>query len=262
MSGIMMAVGSVSGIGLVAAVILVIASKVMEVPVDERIETVREELPSANCGACGYAGCDDYAKAVVEEGAALNLCTPGGPDTAAKIADIMGGEAGEMEKTIAMLRCQGTVHHTTKKYDYAGVSTCRAAAQMYGGNSSCSYSCLGFGDCVSVCEFDAMEIVDGIVKIDADKCTACGACVEECPKMVLELRKVGKTAFVQCSNEQKGAQSRKVCSISCIACTKCVKVCPVDAIMMKNNRAVIDPDKCINCGDCVEVCPTNAINLV
>lgn len=262
MSGIIVAVATVSGVGLVAAIILVIASKVMEVKVDERIEEVREELPGANCGACGFAGCDDFAKAVVEQGADPSLCIPGGATTAAKVAEIMGTSAGDVQKKVAVLKCQGSTKCTTKKYEYAGVNSCKAVNQMFGGDGSCAYGCLGYGDCVLVCKFGAMEVVDGIVRIDEDKCTSCGACVKECPKGLLQIVPSKTTAFVQCNNEQKGAQTRKVCTVGCIACTKCVRSCPSEAIHMENNRAIIDPEKCTYCGICVKECPTHAINMM
>ncbi|MGL5973176.1 MAG: RnfABCDGE type electron transport complex subunit B [Oscillospiraceae bacterium] len=261
MNEITSAMVTVGGLGLICSIVLVLASKVMEVKVDPRIEEVREALPGVNCGACQCAGCDDFAKAIVLDGAEPSRCVPGGKTVADNVSKIMGMAAGEVKNKIAVLKCQGTTSCTSKKFDYDGVSTCQGISMLHGGSGECSYGCLGLGDCIKVCEFDAMVIENGIVKILEDKCTGCNACTKVCPKNLLSVIEQKSSAVVQCHNKEKGGITKKACTIGCIGCTKCVKVCPVDAITITNNLAYIDPDKCTRCGDCVPICPTNAINL-
>ena len=173
-------------VGAVGAIILVAAAKFMAVEEDPRIEEVAGCLAGANCGGCGYAGCADYAKAVVMDGVPCDKCAPGGPKAAAAIAKIMGGTASVVEKK-AVVQCQGNSEHCKPAYDYKGIQTCAAAAALYGGPKTCSFACVGLGDCTKVCKFDAIHIVDGVAKVDKDKCTGCGACANICPKQVLSL---------------------------------------------------------------------------
>ena len=171
-------------VGAVGAIILVAAAKFMAVEEDPRIEEVASCLAGANCGGCGYAGCADYAKAVVMDGVPCDKCAPGGPKAAAAIAKIMGGEASAVEKK-AVVQCQGSSEHCKPAYDYKGIQTCAAAATLYGGPKTCSFACIGLGDCTKVCKFDAIHIVDGVAKVDKDKCTGCGACAKKCPKKII-----------------------------------------------------------------------------
>ena len=171
-------------VGAVGAIILVAAAKFMAVEEDPRIEEVASCLAGANCGGCGYAGCADYAKAVVMDGVPCDKCAPGGPKAAAAIAKIMGGEASAVEKK-AVVQCQGSSEHCKPAYDYKGIQTCAAAATLYGGPKTCSFACIGLGDCTKVCKFDAIHIVDGVAKVDKDKCTGCGACANICPKKAI-----------------------------------------------------------------------------
>ena len=181
MNGILIASLTVAVIGLLGAVLLVVASKVFAVTEDERAKEVELALPGANCGACGYAGCSAYAKAVVE-GAPVNQCVPGGAVAAEKISAIMGVEAGDATEYKAMVACQGDLDHTKKRYEYHGIPSCAACNVLYNGDSSCPFGCLGFGDCARACKFGAIQIVNGIARVDREKCTGCGVCVEKCPK--------------------------------------------------------------------------------
>lgn len=261
MNNILVAAVSVSGLGFLCAVVLVIFSKIMEVKVDPKIEEVREALPGANCGACGCAGCDDFSKAVVLDGAEPSRCTVGGEEVAKQVSKIMGIEATLAVKKIASLMCQGNNDVTGKKLDYDGVETCKGVSMLYGGNGDCAYGCIGLGDCVKVCDFNAMYLENGIVRINEENCTACGACVKVCPKSILTIIEKDKAAMVQCNNKDKGAIAKKQCQVACITCSKCVKVCPQECIEIVNNVAVIDRSKCTMCGDCVVACPSNCINL-
>ena len=262
MNPIVFAIVVVVVLGLAGGVILVLASKFMAVYEDPRIAQVTECLAGANCGGCGYAGCADYAKAVVLDGVPCDKCAPGGPKAAAAIAKIMGGEASAVEKK-AVVQCQGSSEHCKPAYDYKGIQTCAAAAALYGGPKTCSFACIGLGDCTKVCKFDAIHIVDGVAKVDKDKCTGCGACANTCPKKVIMIDAAGpRKPVVMCSNKDKGAVANKVCTTSCIACGMCVRNCPQQAVTLVNNVAVIDYAKCSSCGTCVTKCPKKVIHWV
>ena len=226
---------------------------------DPRIEEVASCLAGANCGGCGYASCADYAKAVVMDGVPCDKCAPGGPKAAAAIAKIMGGEASAVEKK-AVVQCQGNTEHCKPSYDYKGIQTCAAAAALYGGPKTWSFACIGLGDCTKVCKFDAIHIVDGVAKVDKDKCTGCGACVNTCPKKVIMIDAAGpRKPVVMCSNQDKGAVANKVCTTSCIACGMCERTCKFDAIHVVDGVARIDYDKCKGCGMCAQKCPKKII---
>ena len=246
-------------IGLVAGIILTLAAHFLAVPVDERVAQVREALPGANCGACGFAGCDEYAQKLVEEGAATNLCPPGGADTAAKIAALLGVSAEDVVPTMAVVHCNGTCENTTYSVDYQGPKSCKACNALFQGRGNCSYSCLGYGDCVQVCQYGAIYIQDGVAVVDPDLCVGCNMCVTECPKAIISIVPKSSQVFVRCSSQDKGAVARKLCATACIACKLCVRKCDTGAITVENNLARIDPEKCTNCGACVEVCTTNSI---
>ena len=218
--------------GAVFGALLAFAAKIFHVEVDPKQEAVRECLAGANCGGCGYAGCADYAKAVVLDGVPCDKCAPGGPKAAAAIAKIMGGEASAVEKK-AVVQCQGSSEHCKPAYDYKGIQTCAAAAALYGGPKTCTFACIGLGDCTKVCKFDAIHIVDGVAKVDKDKCTGCGACANICPKQVIMIDAAGpRKPVVMCSNKDKGALVNKTCKVGCIACDKtygAVEVCCIFA---------------------------------
>lgn len=251
----------VVAIGLVCAVILTIASKVFFVPVDETFALLREELPGANCGACGYAGCDDYANALTEDHSlSCSKCPVGGPDVAAKLAAVLGVEAGAAEKEVAVVRCNGTNEAAQKLMDYKGVQTCEAAKQFYGGVMACPYGCMGLGDCTRVCDYDAIQICDGVAVVNRDNCVGCGLCEKACPNSVIKVQPAKNLVVVQCKSEAKGAAVMKACKNGCIGCGKCAKACKFEAITVENNLASIDPEKCKNCGLCAKECPTGAIN--
>ena len=243
----------VVAMGLVFAVILTIAAKVFFVPVDETVIKLREQLPGANCGGCGFAGCDDYASALAAdpEGVGPNKCPVGGADCAAALAAILGIEAGSAGPQVATVMCNGNSQAAKSLLEYQGLTTCSAASTLYGGMNQCKYGCLGLGDCTRACNFDAIKICDGVAVVARELCSGCGACASACPK---------NKVVVQCHSEDKGAATRKACSNGCIACGKCTKVCKFEAITVENNHAYIDPEKCKNCGLCAKECPTGAIN--
>ena len=247
-------------IGLVAGVILTVAAKVMFVPVDERVSAIREVLPGANCGACGFAGCDDYANALVgEPNLSPNLCPVGGSQVGLQIAGIVGSEAEATEPLTAIVKCNGTYNNTTDIMKLDGMKTCRGVDTFYGGHRACSYGCLGMGDCVRVCEFDAIKVINGVAVVDRNQCVGCGVCVRECPNHVIVMERKKDDIFILCKNKDRGAVTMKKCSVGCIGCGKCKKVCKFDAIFIEDNLAEMNGDKCINCGACVKECPTGAI---
>ena len=256
---IVFAVVLVTLVGALGAVILVVAAKFMAVEEDPRIGQVTECLAGANCGGCGYAGCADYAKAVVLNGVPCDKCAPGGPAATAAIAKIMGLDAGSALPKKAYVGCQGTAEHCKPKYDYAGISTCAAASKLYGGPKACQYACLGLGDCTRACKFGAISVKDGVAHVDMEKCTGCGACKAACPKNVIFISDMANKPIVMCSNHEKGPVAMKECSTACIACGLCQRNCPEDAIHVTNMLARIDYAKCTGCGTCVSKCPKKII---
>ncbi len=259
---------SLSAIGIVAAVILYFVAQKFKVYEDPRIDEVEAELPAANCGGCGFAGCRAFAEALVKvENMSDLYCPVGGNETMTKIAGLLGREAQTQAATVAVVRCHGTPEHRPKTSNYEGAATCVVNHSLYVGESDCPYGCMGHGDCVESCDFDAIHMnpETGLPEVVDDKCTACGACVEACPRDIIELRKKNpkdRKIFVSCINEEKGGVARKACKVACIGCGKCVKVCPFDAITLENNLAYIDPEKCRLCRKCPPVCPTNAIHEI
>lgn len=260
MNPILLAVLVVAGLALAAGLLLAVASVVMAVPRDEKAEALREALPGANCGACGFSGCDGYAKAMAHDGVKVGLCSPGGEAVAAATAAILG-VSGQVEAKTAMVRCGGCEEFTARKLHYHGIPSCAAANQFYGGDWQCNYGCLGYGDCAAVCEYGAISVENGLARIDPGLCRACGRCAAACPKSLIAILPGRARGVVRCSSHDKGAVVRKACSVGCIGCMKCVKVCPHDAVHVENFLASIDPEKCIGCGACAENCPVGCISV-
>lgn len=265
MNLILIAVISLGAIGLISAVILFIASKKFAVYEDPRIAQVSEVLPQANCGGCGYPGCSGFADACVKAGSLDGkFCPVGGQPVMAKVAEILGLDAGTAEPMVAVVKCNGSCEHRPRITRYDGAVSCAIEHATYGGETGCSYGCLGGGDCVTACQFDAIHInpETGLPEVDEEKCTACGACTKACPRSIIELRAKGKNSrrvFVSCVNKDKGAMTRKACEVGCIGCGKCVKTCPFEAITLENNLAYIDYNKCKLCRKCVDECPQGTI---
>jgi Na+-translocating ferredoxin:NAD+ oxidoreductase RNF subunit RnfB len=251
-----------AGLGIVFGVALAIVAARFVVKVDPKVEKVRDTLPGANCGACGFAGCMGYAEAVVgNPDVAVSMCAPGKSAVAEKIAEITGKKAEKMDPKIARVFCQGGSSLSQRKFIYTGVMDCTAAVLAAGGNKSCEYGCLGYATCMRACPFDAITMsADNLPVISKEKCTACGKCVAACPKQVIELAVESKAVVISCHSRDKGADTKKKCQVGCIACGICVRTCPVDAIKIDNNLARIDHARCIVCGLCVKKCPTSAIH--
>lgn len=260
---VLIAVLLVGGVGLIAAVLLSVASTVFAVPVNEKEVAIRDLLPGANCGACGYSGCDSYAKALANEAnIPANLCRPGGNDAMVAISGILGVEVTESEKLAALVQCAGDCNVCKTKSKYQGIDSCAAAKMLFGGPNACMHGCLGCGDCTNVCEYDAIHVVNGVAVVNQNNCVACGLCADACPNHLIDLVPVKKVAAVRCSNKDKGAITRAACSKGCIGCMKCQKNCPSGAVTVTNNFARVDYSKCTGCGICVEGCPVKCISMV
>ncbi|MDR2899464.1 MAG: RnfABCDGE type electron transport complex subunit B [Clostridiales bacterium] len=248
------------GLGLIFGVMLSYAGKMFEVTDDPVVSAIREVLPGANCGGCSYTGCDLYAQAVAKGAAKPNMCTVGGAAVTVAISDIMGIKAEVKEKQVACVNCNGDFSKATFRYDYFGMDNCAAAMQLSGGGSkACRYGCLGYGSCVGVCKFDAINIVNGIAVVNKEKCAACGQCVKVCPKHIINFAPYEGRSQVLCSSPQAGKDVRANCTVGCIACKICEKTCEYDAIHVVDNLAVVDHDKCVGCNKCAEKCPMKTI---
>ena len=253
-------VGIVAGIGLVAGVVLVLAAKYMAVSEDEKYELIRALLPGANCGACGFAGCDDYAAKLAAGDVPANLCVPGGDILVRRISRTLGREAVAIVPMSAVVACAGTCDAAVAKMDYRGRPVCAAASLFYRGNMACPNACLGFGDCVAVCKNKALSIKDGVAVVDKKRCTGCGRCATVCPHHVIYMRPQTAYVYVACTSPDPGNVTRKYCKNGCIACHKCEKVCPTGSIKLQNNVAWTKPELCTKCNKCLEACPVGAIH--
>lgn len=262
MSAVLIPVTMVSLIGVLSGIILTLAAKFMHVPVDEQVEKVREILPGVNCGACGYAGCDEYAEKLVHSCAKSNLCTPGGPEVAVEICKLLGIEYEAVVEKHAIVKCASTTETTKYIMDYQGPQSCEGNNSFYQGRRSCSHSCLGHGDCVDACRYGALSIIDGVAVVDHEACTGCTMCVSRCPKGLIEIAVDTSEIWVACSSHDKGAFVRSICKAGCIGCMRCKKACEYGALQFNDFLASVDPAKCTNCGKCLSVCPTKVIRSI
>lgn len=269
-SVIIYSVITLGGVAAMAAMILFFVAKKFRVYEDPRIDTVADLLPGANCGGCGYPGCRGFAEALVKaaDGGDISglLCPPGGNDTMSAAAGALGLEASSADPTIAVVRCSGTKEKAPAKLKFDGPAKCSVAHSLFAGENGCAHGCLGLGDCVVSCDFDAIYIDEetGLPVVSEEKCVSCGACVKACPRAIIEIRPRGRKdrrVWVSCMNQEKGGVAMKNCKAACIGCMKCAKTCPekIQAITVENCLAYIDTDKCIACGLCIGVCPTKAI---
>ncbi len=258
---ILNAILTLAALGLLASIGLGMAAKAFAVKIDPRVEEIDSILPQFNCGACGYAGCIDYAKAVVA-GEDSSLCAPGGPKVAADVAAIMGVEAGTQEKLIAFVLCGGSNSLAAKKFHYNGVLDCISANLVAGGDKACSYGCLGLGSCSRVCPSDAIAIEDGLARVIPELCIACRKCVAACPKNIIKMVPAARSVHVACSSPEKGGIVRKICKVGCIGCKRCIKEVDDEQITMDGFLAVVDYSKPLRSDSPANVCPTKTIQVV
>lgn len=256
---ILIAFAVLAAIGALLGLMLAVASKVFYVETDERVEAIKECLPGANCGGCGYAGCGALAEAIVKGNAKSTACGAGGPKVAKKIAAIMGEESVDFVGVRAQVMCSGCSEKVKLKYHYEGLEDCRSAIRQGGGDKLCPNGCIGHGTCVKACVFDAIHVIDGVAVVDYEKCTGCGKCAEACPKSIIKLVPFKADVWVGCSSTDKGALTRTYCEVGCIGCKICEKNCPTGAVKVENGLARIDYDICTQCGICYEKCPRHII---
>lgn len=261
--------GVFSVFGLLFGIGLGIAAERFKVPSNPLVDRVRDRLPSANCGACGYAGCTPYAEAVVADPAVSpSLCIPGRAAVAKAIAELTGKDMGSVQDRIVVMTCHGVSAYARDEAEYAGIPTCAAAALVFGGPRACKNGCLGLGDCVRACPFDALSIGSGgIAQVDTAKCTGCAVCVSVCPKDLFKLYPRNRRIELSCKAVDKQAIVRATCMVGCTLCRKCVSKCPAGAIEWDGRTILIDHDKCIAYGDacgyaCVEICPSTILHRV
>ncbi len=264
-STVLITIICLSLLALFSAVILYFVARKFKIFEDPRIDEIQAVLPAANCGGCGFAGCRNMAEALVKADTFEGLnCPVGGAPVMAEAARILGKTAPVVDPTVAVLLCNGSPEYRPRTSEYNGASDCRITNNLYIGETDCSYGCLGHGDCVRACAFDAMYMdkAAGLPVIIDDNCVSCGACVKACPRHIIELRKKARKdrkIYVACSNCDKGGPARRACKVACIACSKCFNVCEFDAITIENNLAYIDALKCTFCRKCFPECPTNSI---
>ena len=262
-TGIIIAVAVVGGVGLLIGIFLSVSGKYLSVETNPIEDAIIEALPGNNCGGCGYAGCSGLAAAIANGEASVSGCPVGGEPVAAKIGAIMGVDTDASNKQVAHVKCCGNCEVTFLNYDYTGVADCRMAKYVpSGGPKSCDYGCMGFGTCKDVCQFDAIDIIDGIAVINKDKCKACGKCISVCPNKLIEMIPYKAKYSVECANKDRGPQVMKICKNGCIGCGLCAKECPKDAITLTDFVAHIDQDICVGCGLCAKKCPKGVIKSV
>ncbi|MCI5997465.1 MAG: RnfABCDGE type electron transport complex subunit B [Peptoniphilaceae bacterium] len=262
MNEIIIPVLVLSVLGIAFALILAFASKVFFVKVDEKVLQVRGELPGANCGACGFPGCDGLAKAIAEGNASITSCPVGGSDLVARLARILGTEAGDVQRMVACVMCQGDKERAKEKYIYTGIRDCRVNNSMQGGSKTCSYGCLGCGTCQDVCGFNAIEMINGLAVVNKENCTACNKCIDICPKNLIDLVPYEQTVMVKCKSFAAGNVVKNACQVGCIGCKMCVRVYP-EAFSVENNLAVVNYAKGLDEAlllQAADKCPTNAIH--
>ncbi|MFB0516138.1 MAG: RnfABCDGE type electron transport complex subunit B [Candidatus Neomarinimicrobiota bacterium] len=241
LTALLVSMVSMGGLGALFSAGLSLANKRLQVVEDPRIREVTEALPGANCGACGYAGCAHYAEKLVSGEAELTACNVASSDAIEEIAGLLGIEPTITEPKVARIMCQGGLAEATRKAEYIGIQSCLAADLMVGGEKQCSYGCLGYGDCIDSCPFDALYLNDnGLPVVVEDRCTGCGKCVDACPRGVIELHPKSHRLFILCKNHDAPKEARRMCTKACIGCQICVRAVSDGQIIMDDNLAVID----------------------
>ncbi len=258
------AVAALAVMGVLVGIMLAVAARRFKVEADPKVERIFGILPGANCGACGAPSCFAMAERMVAGEAEPTACTAGGSEVANACAMVLGADECEVEQVVSMRHCGGGAS-AARAYEYDGLRSCASVARLAGSPLVCPAGCIGFGDCVAACPFDALALDErGLPVVDLDKCTGCEKCVVACPRSgagLVEMVPEGAPVAVRCSSHDKAREKRGYCSMSCIACKKCERECPEDAIHVVDFCAVVDWEKCTGCGTCVSVCPQQCIDL-
>ena len=250
---------TLGALGVIFGVGLAFASKKLKVETDPRLEKIHGLLPGANCGACGGAGCFGFAEDILSGKRSIEACKVSAGAVKEHIAALLGKAIEKKVKLVATLHCYGG-KKVGEKFLYKGLEDCVAVNLLLGGQKNCAFGCLGLGQCVKVCPFGAITMAsEGIPHVDENKCKACNKCVLVCPKKLFSLTPVSSRVYVACRSHDTAKDTRAVCPVGCIACRKCEQICPVDAIHVIDNLAVIDYKKCTSCGECVKACPMKTI---
>ena len=257
-TSLLIVIAIIAVLATVFSTLIVIISKACKVEEDERIVKITENLAGANCGGCGYNGCSDFAKALLEGKAQLSNCGATSEEGKQEICKVLGVEFSATEKTVAVVKCSGG-NNVKKTFNYVGNFDCSFIKNSFGGNKACSFACLGAGNCQAKCTNGAIKMVDGVAKVDKAECGSCGACVIACPKNLIELIPATAKVYVACSSKCKGKAVMEACESGCIGCGLCAKNCPQGAITMQDNLPIIDYAKCTGCKICVSKCPRKTI---
>ncbi len=253
----LIALGSLT---LLLAIMLILANKKLYVYEDPRIDIVEDMLPKANCGACGHPGCRPFAEALVGGKVLPGKCTVSSDAGRQAIASFLGVDAGAEEKRVARLACGGGLNVAINRAKYEGIQSCQAASLVSGGGKGCFWGCLGLGDCEVVCDFDAITMNEfGLPVVDVNKCTACGDCVEVCPKDLFSLQPISNRLWVNCKNLEHGDDILEECQVACTACGRCAMDAPANLITMVNNLPVVNYSENHNTLVPIQRCPTGAI---
>jgi RnfABCDGE-type electron transport complex B subunit len=247
-----------TGLGVIAGIVLTVAGRFFRVIIDDTVEKLTEQFPGLNCGACGFASCERYAAAIVQQDIAANQCKPGGEEVVGKVGEILGRTVSAAQPEVAFVRCAGVCED---KYDYVGTISCRACELYYNGKESCRFGCSGLGDCVQVCPQGAVSIKNGRAVIANYLCNACGLCIKACPKNIIKIQDARQAVHVACCSIDGGKKVKSVCANGCIGCKICEKKCPLSAIIVRDNLAIINADLCDNCRQCVDLCPVGCISV-
>lgn len=258
MNAILVSTLWIAGIGLLCGLVLAVAAKYLGVHEDPRAEELTQLLPGINCGACGYAGCAGYAAALAAGKAPANLCAPGGPAVAQKLAAFLGVAADAAVRRVALVLCGGNSRAARRRFAYDGIADCAAAAAVAGGDKACTAGCLGYGTCARICPVNAIEITDGLARVHPDLCIGCGKCVAACPRKIIKMVPEDRHIHVLCSSKEPGAAVRKVCSVGCIGCRICTKLAD-GAIAMDGHLAVVNYELPLTNEETVAKCPTKCI---
>lgn len=257
------AVTVLGSLSLLCGALLAIAATRFHVETDPRLEKVLDALPGANCGACGFAGCEAAGEAILAGKIPITACLPGGERTVDSLADILGVESSFEEGAVAVIRCRGGIDVSYPRAIYQGVDSCKAAHATAGGGKACDFGCLGLSTCITSCPTNAIYGDENRRRyVDPDRCTGCGICVDACPRDLIELVPRDQSVMPFCKSEYRGRRATEKCSVACIGCKKCEKACEFDAIKVNNGFASIDYSKCTQCAKCVEACPTGTISTV